>query len=144
MKVYLASPFFNKYERTNMELVLKVLRASGYEVFAPYEMTIDNAWEMPNHEWGINVFTKDIEHLKECDIVVALNYGLYSDTGTAFEIGYAWGICKEIYSVNFEGFTDSLMINNAVNGMISFEYFQTHDRINLEDFFGTMIYNEQK
>lgn len=144
MKVYLATPFFNRFEKSNMERVLNVLRASGYEVFAPVEMIIEDAWSMPNHEWGNKVFNTDVDHLKDADVVVAINYGLYSDSGTAFEIGLAFGWCKPIYTVNFEGFTDSLMINNAVNGMISFEYFKDHDRINLEDFTDKKIFNEQK
>ena len=82
-KVYLASPFFNKFERVIMKRILKVLRASGYEVFAPFEMVIDGAWNMPNHEWGKKVFCEDMDHLAEADIVLAVNYGLYSDTGTA-------------------------------------------------------------
>lgn len=143
-KIYLAAPFFNKYEKNIMMRVLKVLRASGYEVFAPYEMVIDDAWEMPNDEWGNRVFNADIDHLLDADIVVAINYGLYSDSGTAFEIGVAFAKCKPIYTVNFEGFTDSLMIDNAVNGMISFDYFRKNDRINLEDFDNKKIYNEQK
>ena len=77
-KVYLASPFFHKFERNTMERILKVLRASGYEVFAPFEMVIDDAWNMPNHEWGKKVFCADMDHLKEADIVLAVNYGFYS------------------------------------------------------------------
>ena len=144
MTVYLASPFFNKYEKTNMERVLKVLRASGYEVYAPYELKIDNAWNIPNHEWGLNIFIEDIHAIEECDCMVAINYGLYSDSGTAFEIGYAIGRDKPVFSVNFEGFVDSVMLNNAVAGMISFEYFKENNKIDLYDFFGAMIYNEQK
>ena len=143
-KVYLASPFFHKFERNTMKRILKVLRASGYEVFAPFEMTIDGAWNMPNHEWGEKVFCADMDHLKDADIVLAVNYGLYSDTGTAFEIGFAYSLSKTIFTVNFEGATDSLMIDNAVNGMINAEYFRKHDFINLEDFWDKRIYNEQK
>ena len=51
---------------------------------------------------------------------------------------------KPIYTVNFEGFTDSLMIDNAINGMISFDYFRKNDRIDLEKFDDKKIYNEQK
>lgn len=145
MKIYLASPFFNKFEKVNMERVLKVLRASGYDVFAPYEMVIKDAWSMPNHVWGEKVFEADIEHLKEADVVIAINYGLYSDSGTAFEIGLAYGLGKTIYTVNFEGFTDSLMINNAnLKGMISFDYFMDNDRINLANFDYSKVFNEQK
>ena len=44
------------------------------------------------------VFEGDIEELKKADVVVAINNGLRSDTGTAFEIGCAYILKKKIFT----------------------------------------------
>jgi len=49
---------------------------------------------MPNHVWANLVYKMDIKALDECSLVCALYLGHYSDTGTAFEIGYA--VAKKI------------------------------------------------
>lgn len=142
--IYLASPFFTNYERRIMKTVLKVLRNSGYTVYAPYEFKIKDAWEIPNHEWGNQIYRKDMHELKSADCIVAINYGYNSDAGTAFEIGVATALGLPVFTINFEGIVDSLMINNSALGMISFEYFKSHDTIELNDFIHKKIYNEQK
>ena len=40
--------------------------------------------------WAKKVFDMDVEELDDADLVFALYLGHYSDTGTAWEIGYAY------------------------------------------------------
>lgn len=143
-KVYLASPFFYGTEKEDMEKVLKVLRNSRYIVFAPYEFIIPDGWEMSNLDWAKKIYEKDIKEIKNADIVVAINHGQYSDSGTAYEIGFASALNKPIYLICFEGKIDSLMTNNAATGIINFNYFKENTKIKLEDFNGNIIENEQK
>ena len=52
----------------------------------------------------------DIEALNKCDRVIAAYLGLYSDTGTAWEIGYAYA----------KGIPVTLILSNeALNGDVS-------------------------
>ena len=129
MKIYLASPFFNEIERNTMERVLKVLRNSGYEVFAPYEFIVPNAWDISNSEWGKIIFNGDVSEIDGSDVIVAINHGLRSDSGTAFEVGYAFAKNKKIFVVYFDENLDSLMINNATTGMICFKDFEKNSFI---------------
>lgn len=115
MKIYLASPFFNEKEIGIYNCIIKKLREK-YEVFVPREHKIENEWDISNEEWGKAVFDMDVAGIDECDIVVALNWGLYSDTGTAWECGYAFA--KKIPVINILCNKESkeyslMMINGA-------------------------------
>lgn len=100
MKVYLASPFFNETEINVYEKVIALLREEkDIDLFVPREHTIPNGWEMPNHQWAENVFAVDLLALQKADVVVVLNHGLYSDSGTAWECGYAYALGKKIVNI---------------------------------------------
>jgi nucleoside 2-deoxyribosyltransferase len=123
MKVYLASPFFNETEINIYEKVIALLREEkDIDLFVPREHTIPNAWEMPNHQWAENVFAVDLLALQKAEVVVVLNHGLYSDSGTAWECGYAFALNKQVVMVNY-GYEDtkySLMMLNGCSSVVSF------------------------
>ena len=99
-KVYLASPFFNKKERQSVILIADFLRKSkGLEVYVPMEHTIPNAWEISNQKWAKAVFKEDVRAIDECDTVIVLNWGMYSDSGTAWECGYAYAKGKTVINL---------------------------------------------
>ena len=113
--VYLAAPLWTAEQKERITSLAEVLRREGYSVFVPMEHEIDNAWDMPQHEWSKRVFDADIEAIRNSAAVVAIYNGLYSDSGTAFEIGYAHALGKDIYVVPcLETNEISLMIKNAV------------------------------
>ncbi len=114
MKIYLAGPFFNEDERKNIEMARDILRARGFDVFVPMEHKIENGENMPNDEWGKAVFELDKQAIYQTDIIVALYYGLYSDSGTAWEIGFANCLGKKIAIVHLDKKQESsLMIVNG-------------------------------
>lgn len=97
--IYLAAPFFNKEEIEIYNRAIERLRAQGYKVFVPREHEIPNAWEMSNREWAKSVYTADFKAIEQSKIVVALNFGMYSDSGTAWEMGYATALNKTVVQV---------------------------------------------
>ena len=100
MKVYLASPFFNEKEINIYEKVIALLREENdIDLFVPREHEIPNGWDMPNHQWAENVFAVDLLALQKAEVVVVLNHGLYSDSGTAWECGYAYALGKKIVNI---------------------------------------------
>jgi nucleoside 2-deoxyribosyltransferase len=122
MKVYLASPFFNDRERAIYQKVIALLREEkDLDVFVPQEHTIPNGWDMPNHIWAENVFAVDILGIQKADVVVVLNFGMYSDSGTAWECGYAYALNKKIVNVIVGEVDDdySLMMLNGNHHTIS-------------------------
>ena len=127
-KVYLASPFFNEEETKIYDKVIKLLRLeSDLDVFVPREHEIPGAWDMANHKWAEAVFAVDLVALQQADIVVVLNFGMYSDSGTAWECGYAYGTGKKVLNIlcGKEGGDYSLMMTNGTSATVSLDTFRT-------------------
>ena len=121
MKIYLATPVGDPTDigiRTNAKRAYEILTKKGYDVYAPWMMKIPYAWDHPNKDWGLMVFTVDLQHLEECDIVVVLSYGRYSTTGTAWEQGYAYARNKKILVVEMNDSIQSIMIANGCNASV--------------------------
>lgn len=106
MKIYLASPFFTEYQRNALykafSVINKHLTKIGYntEWFIPMEHFIEGGEYLPNHIWGKKVFFMDKVGIDNCDIVIALDFGFSADSGTAWEIGYAFAKYKKVYCIN--------------------------------------------
>lgn len=116
MKVYLASPWFKNEERVMYQAILNKMREEGLEVYAPIEHEVPNAWDISNEEWGRKVFLEDLGAIRDCDEVWVLNFGMYSDSGTAWECGFAYGIGKSVRQLVYgmgEDKTYSLMMING-------------------------------
>ena len=112
MKIYLASSL-NSNCRGDMYKAVEMLRAKGMDVYAPVEHKIPNAWDYPNDEWGLMVFTADITAIDDCDIVVMLCYGRNSTAGANWEAGYAYGTGKKVIVVEMTDEVMSLMVANG-------------------------------
>lgn len=99
-KIYLASPFFNDYEIQCVEHAEKILFSRGFHVFSPRlnevrdEITANQAW------WSKETFMNDRRFIDWADVVVMLYHGSYSDSGTAWEAGYAYGTHKPVVVVH--------------------------------------------
>ena len=127
MKVYLASPFFNEIETKIYNEVIDLLRKEkNLNVFVPREHTIPNGWDLPNHIWGESVFAVDYLAITQCDIVVVLNFGMYSDSGTAWECGCAYALGKTVVNILCGGDDTeySLMMVNGTAATFPLEVFR--------------------
>ena len=122
MKIYLASPFFNPTELAVYRNVIGDLRSNdAHSVYVPQEHEIPNAWDLSNQDWARQVFCADIEAIEDCDVVMVLNFGMYSDSGTAWEAGYAMGLGKMVVQVlcGDENTVYSLMMFNGCTKVIN-------------------------
>ncbi len=127
MKIYLASPFFNDEELQNYEQVLNILCEKHIEVYAPLKNEISRK-EKSRKEWAVQTFNKDVEEIKKSDIVVMLFYGLYSDSGTAWECGYAYAINKPVIVVHLHDGKSNCMINcGSYSNLKSIEELKNYD-----------------
>ena len=115
MKVYLAGPFFSKRERKIIEQVHRILKEKGLDVFAPMEHFIENGEKLSNRKWGKAVFHMDVNAIDECDIIVCIYYGMYSDTGTIWEVGYGFAKKKPIILIHVDDkkITSVMAVNSA-------------------------------
>ena len=121
MKIYLASPFFSHEEVVVYRQVINDLRKAGHEVYVPQEHTIEGAWDMSNKEWANRVYHEDINAIDDCECVMVLNFGMYSDSGTAWEAGYAFALRKWTIHVLCGGdnATYSLMMMNGCDKVVA-------------------------
>lgn len=113
-KVYLAASLAPE-KRAATEEIRQVLLKYGFDVYNPVDNVIPNAWDYPNNEWGLMVFTEDVRAITDCDFMVAISYGREEDTGgTCWEIGYAFGIGKKVIVIEMNPSVPmSLMISNG-------------------------------
>lgn len=123
MKIYMAGAFFRPETKARIDSYAARARRLGYDVYVPQEHTVPNAWDMSQEDWAREVFKMDIAAIQDCDILFAVYDGLYSDSGTAWEIGYAYALGKKIQiSVNDDvkdmsimPFASARVIENYVN-----------------------------
>ena len=120
MKIYLASPLFTEFERENVKAVASYLRAKGHSVYVPMEHSIENAWDYSNADWARMVFEEDVKAIRECDEVHCIYYGLYSDSGTAWECGFAYALGKPVELIDQSNNEVSLMVVNGAKNKENF------------------------
>ncbi len=83
MKLYFAGPLFTTAERAWNAEVVAGLRAAGHEIFLPQE-------KEPGKD-GPGIFAADVAGIDWADALVAIMDGPDPDSGTAWEVGYAFG-----------------------------------------------------
>jgi nucleoside 2-deoxyribosyltransferase len=91
MKLYFAGPLFTTPDRTWNAEVTAALRAAGHEIFLPQE-------QEPGKD-GPGIFATDVGGIDRSDGLVAIMDGSDPDSGTAWEVGYAYGTKKSIVLV---------------------------------------------
>ena len=109
MKIYLAGPCDTE-NRYNMVQIAKVFREyGGYEVYCPWELKIENAWDIPQEDWARKVFEADIKAIQECDTFVMITPGRESTAGSNWENGYVFSLNKPSYIIQINDSPTSLM-----------------------------------
>ena len=126
MKIYLASPFFNEKELENVKYAENVLTSRGFEVFSPRLNEVRDTDEVGTRLWSVDTFNNDKKFIHWADIVVMLYYGAYSDSGTAWECGYAYGINKPVIVVQL-GENSNLMVHEGCHSNITLKDLETYD-----------------
>lgn len=87
-RVYLAAPLFSEAERAYNCSVAALLREHLFSVHLPQECGDSSAERSADHTQ--NIFTENLAALSEADLVVAVIDGSDADSGTAWEMGYAY------------------------------------------------------
>ncbi len=111
--VYLAAPLFSEAERDFNRKLGDEIKRAGFNVFLPQEDS-NNVKEKKNRQEII--FNKNTEAIESSDMVVAVIDGTDVDSGTSWEIGYAFAKGKPIFGLRTDFRT--LGIEGTVNLMI--------------------------
>lgn len=109
--VYLASPFFNKFEiivKDNMiETVRDKMHLGKDDMFNPEDSDVSNQYGVAGgnaapeqrFEFARAIYQDNVNGIKKCDTLVFPKFT--TDLGTLWEVGFAMGLGKKIYRYNF-------------------------------------------
>jgi nucleoside 2-deoxyribosyltransferase len=127
--VYLAAPLFSEAECDFNRKLKDELHTLGFKVFLPQEDS-NNVHDKTNRQKII--FNKNLAGIENSDIIVAVIDGADVDSGTAWEIGYAFakgkpviGLRTDFRTLGIEG-TVNLMIERSVILSVSLSELLNH------------------
>jgi nucleoside 2-deoxyribosyltransferase len=112
-QIYLAGPLFSKAERDFNIYLKDRLVEMGFKVFLPQVDGEDNL-SSRMHEKQMCIFENDIRGIDESDIILAvLDGGSDVDSGTAWEMGYAYARGKKVLGLktDFRTFGEEGIVN---------------------------------
>lgn len=139
IKCYIAGPFFRNGERERLEKLREFFKNDEffdkYEFFFPMDHKIPGGESMPNGEWAWNVFEMDVKELATSKLVIAIYDTHYSDTGTAWELGFAYAnhipvllLCTNLNADN------SIMPLIAADKIYQYDKFVNGEYFNFDEF----------
>ena len=127
--VYLAAPLFSEAELDFNRMLRDEIKMSGFNVFLPQEDS-NNVKDRDDRQSII--FNKNEAAIDKSDIIVAVIDGADVDSGTAWEIGYAYargksilGLRTDFRTLGIEG-TVNLMIERSVVLCMSIKELLSH------------------
>ena len=125
-KIYIASPFFNEEETDVLSKVERILKGRGFDVFSPREHEVREG-NVGDSVWSRQTFLNDRNAIDWCDCVVMIYWGNYSDSGTAWECGYAYATGKPVIVLQL-GESSNLMIHEGSHtNLFSLEELEAYD-----------------
>lgn len=127
-KIYLASPFFNERELGFVKKAEEILDSRGYEFFSPRLHEVREDRLANPLLWAQSTFEMDRDNIDSADVVVMLYHGGYSDSGTAWECGYACGKGIPVIAVHIDEEADSnIMVSQSCRANISLDGLKSYD-----------------
>lgn len=110
MKIYLAGPCDSEH-RSLMKSMEKLVKENfqDAEIYCPFNLKIENAWDYSQSIWAQKVFAADIQALIECNLMIMISFGRESSAGVNWEQGFAWANAKKIFVLQVTDQPTSLM-----------------------------------
>ena len=96
-RIYLAAPLFSAAERSYNAFITGLLKENLFDVCLPQDAGDDSAGRDRNVQ--DRLFAANKKALEEADIVVAIIDGADADSGTAWEMGYAFAGGKRVIAL---------------------------------------------
>ena len=118
LTAYIAGPLFTQAERTWNAKLARWLRKLGYQVVLPQEAAENMLAEKASFDPQA-LFDNAVNGLEASDMVIAVLDGPDSDSGTAWECGYAWKLGLPIIGVRTDLRAGGDDISRPVNLMLA-------------------------
>jgi len=96
-RVYLAAPLFSEAERTYNLTLHDLLEAHLFDVYLPQE--VGDTSHTRCREEHRAIFAQHLQALRDADIVVAVVDGADADSGTSWEMGYAYALGRRLVAL---------------------------------------------
>jgi nucleoside 2-deoxyribosyltransferase/predicted secreted protein len=96
-RIYLAAPLFSEPERAYNLSVAMELRNNFFEVYLPQESGDDS--DTRNQDEQNRIFSVNLRSLENADKIVAIIDGADADSGTSWEMGYAFAHGKQVIAL---------------------------------------------
>ncbi len=96
-RIYLAAPLFTEAEQAYNRVLHDLLSRHLFEVYLPQEIG-DNSRCRHDGEHR-RIFERHVQALRDADIVVAVADGADADSGTSWEMGYAYALGKTVVAL---------------------------------------------
>lgn len=123
---YVVAPFFNdkEIEILNRLRAYLINRFPTTDFFFPGDLKIPGEEHMSKADLAERFYDMNIKALKDSTDVIAIYFGQYSDSGVAWEIGYACALNKPITLLLVDPKQDqSIMPINSANFVFDFNEF---------------------
>ena len=124
--IYIAGPLFNEMERLRNEKIDSILRDNGFTTYLPQRDGGNFANELSMGEDPENIrkriFSRDVNSVKGCNILLFLFDGRVPDEGACFELGMAYAINKKCIGYKTDSRTfvsgyDNLMLSESLESV---------------------------
>lgn len=131
--VYIAGPLFSESELEFNRKINEFLKNLGFDTFLPQEdghllsELIEQGFEKDN---AIRmIFQKDVDNIKDSDIIVFIMDGRVPDEGACVEIGLAYAFDKECFGLKTDSRSlmsdmDNPLIIGALKGRIATSFLE--------------------
>ncbi|MDD3856781.1 MAG: nucleoside 2-deoxyribosyltransferase [Methanoculleus sp.] len=96
-RIYLAAPLFSEAERTYNLALRDLLEAHLFDVYLPQE--VGDTSHTRGREEHRAIFSQHTAALHDVDTVVAVIDGADADSGTSWEMGYAYALGKKVVAL---------------------------------------------
>ena len=127
-RIYLASPFFIDHELECVKKAEEILTGRGFELFSPRLNEVREDKDKNPALWAQKTFELDRDNIDTADVVVMLYHGGYSDSGTAWECGYACGKGIPVIAVHIDKNNDAnIMITQSCRANIALDELTDYD-----------------
>lgn len=106
--IYLAGSCAQEH-REMMKEIAGFLRLNNIEIYCPFELQINNAWNYSQEEWARRIFEADKAAIDKADIFLMISPGRIGSAGTNWEQGYAYAKGKKVIVIQYTDEPTSLM-----------------------------------
>ena len=96
-RIYLAAPLFSEAEQAYNLALHDLLERHLFDVYLPQD--VGDTSHTRSRDEHATIFTQHLRALQDADIVVAVIDGADADSGTSWEMGYAYALGKRVVAL---------------------------------------------